>query len=38
MAAISYKGWASEGKIAGMTGILIGLLAKDGIAHNNNFL
>jgi hypothetical protein len=38
MAAISFKGWASDAKIAEMTETLKGLLAKEGIAHTGNFI
>jgi len=38
MAAITFKGWASDAKIAEMTETLKGLLAKEGIAHNGNFI
>lgn len=38
MAAISFKGWASDAKIAEMTAILRTLLQQQGITHTGNFI
>lgn len=38
MAAISFKGWASDAKIAEMTETLKALLEKEGITHTGNFI